>query len=57
MDTVSNGGERISLEQRRIISQRYKRVTHAINVEFCVNDSETAHSRYVGSYARGTYKY
>ena len=49
MDTVSKGGERISVEQRRLISQRYKRVTHAINTEFWGIDSETADSHYVGS--------
>lgn len=54
MDTVLKFGERISQEQRSLISQRYKRVTRAVNTEFWDLDSETAHSRYVGSYGRGT---
>lgn len=54
MDTVKQSGERISLDQRSLISLRYKRITHAINAEFWGIDSETEHSRYVGSYGRGT---
>ena len=54
MDTVEHYGERISKEQRDTISLRYKRITKAINSEFWNSDSETAHSRYVGSYGRGT---
>ena len=54
MDTVEHYGERISQEQRDTISLRYKRITKAINSEFWNSDSETAHSRYVGSYGRGT---
>lgn len=54
MDTVSRSGERISQEQRSLISDRYKRITRAINNEFWGTSSETAHSRYVGSYGRGT---
>lgn len=54
MDTVSRSGERISQEQRLLISDRYKRITRAINNEFWGTSSETAHSRYVGSYGRGT---
>lgn len=54
MDTVKKSGERISLEQRQRVAQRYKRVTKAINSEFWNSESETAHSRYVGSYGRGT---
>lgn len=54
MDTVTQRGERISQEQRGLISQRYKRITHAINAEFWRIDSDTANSRYVGSYGRGT---
>lgn len=47
-------GERISAEQRSRVSQRYKRITYAINMEFWGSESETAHSLYVGSYGRGT---
>lgn len=54
MDVVTKGGERISLDQRILIAQRYKRVTHAINAEFWGVDSDTMHSLYVGSYGRGT---
>ena len=54
MDTVVQSGERISKDQRSLISKRYKRITHAINAEFWGIDSEIAHSRYVGSYGRGT---
>lgn len=54
MDTVSRSGERISQEQRSLISDRYNRITRAINTEFWGSTSETAHSRYVGSYGRGT---
>lgn len=54
MDTVGRNVEHISAEQRSLISQRYKRITHAVNAEFWRVDSDTAHSRYVGSYGRGT---
>lgn len=54
MDTVEHHGEKISKELRDTISLRYKRITKAINAEFWNTDSETAHSRYVGSYGRGT---
>lgn len=54
MDTVQRRGETISKEQRDTISMRYKRITKAINAEFWGIDSDTAHSRYVGSYGRGT---
>ena len=54
MDTVKQNGEIISKEQRDLVSQRYKRITKAVNVEFWNSDSEIAHSIYVGSYGRGT---
>ena len=54
MDTVQRHGEKIFKDQRDTITQRYKRITKAINSEFWEIDSETAHSRYVGSYGRGT---
>ena len=54
MDTVQRHGEKISKDQRDTITQRYKRITKAVNSEFWGIDSETAHSRYVGSYGRGT---
>ena len=54
MNTVRKRGEIISLEQRLLVSQRYKRITRAANSEFWGSDSETTHSLYVGSYGRGT---
>ena len=54
MDTVEHHGEKISKELRDTITLRYKRITKAINSEFWGSDSDTAHSRYVGSYGRGT---
>ncbi len=54
MDTVEKKGEIISLDQRSLVSQRYKRITRAVNLEFRSSASETAHSLYVGSYGRGT---
>lgn len=54
MDTVRKRGEIISIEQRSLVSQRYRRITRAVNSEFWGSTSETAHSLYVGSYGRGT---
>ena len=54
MDTVKKRGEIISADQRLLVSQRYKRITRAVNSEFWNSDSETTHSLYVGSYGRGT---
>ena len=44
----------IDSETRSLISKRYKTITKAINGDFWSSDSETNHSRYVGSYGRGT---
>lgn len=44
----------IDSETRTLISNRYKRITKAINQTFWNSSSETAHSFYVGSYGRGT---
>ena len=54
MDLVTKRGEIISFDQRKTISDRYKRITKAINREFWNTDSDIAHSFYVGSYGRGT---
>jgi predicted nucleotidyltransferase len=54
MDRVRPDNHPIPLETRSLISQRYKRMTKAVNGEFWDSSSETAHSRYVGSYGRGT---
>ena len=45
---------KIDQEWRSTISCRYKAVTKAFNSMFWESNSETAHSRYVGSYGRGT---
>ena len=44
----------IDSETRCLISTRYKTITKAINGDFWNSNSETNHSRYVGSYGRGT---
>lgn len=54
MDCVKRNCEIITRDQRDAISERYKRVTRAVNRAFWNSYSETAHSRYVGSYGRGT---
>lgn len=51
---VSQGNHQIDQSTRTLISKRYKRITKAINSEFWNSTSETMHSRYVGSYGRGT---
>lgn len=45
---------KISTEIRSDISSRYKKITQRLNKDFWNNDSTTLHSRYVGSYGRGT---
>lgn len=54
MDCVIKNSEVITREQRATISERYRRVTRVVNRAFWDSESETAHSRYVGSYGRGT---
>lgn len=51
---VSQGNHSIAQETRSLISKRYKTITKAVNVSFWGSSSETLHSRYVGSYGRGT---
>ena len=51
---VKSHNHQIDQETRLLISKRYQRITKAINSEFWNSNSETAHSRYVGSYGRGT---
>lgn len=51
---VRKGNHPIDLDTRNSISKRYKTITKAVNGDFWDSDSETAHSRYVGSYGRGT---
>ena len=51
---VNEDNHPIDKDLRVLISKRYKRITRAVNYEFWNSDSETLHSRYVGSYGRGT---
>lgn len=51
---VKRNNPPIDKDTRCLISTRYKRITKAINIEFWNTNSEIAHSRYVGSYGRGT---
>lgn len=51
---VTKNNHPIDLDTRSLVSARYKRITKAVNKEFWNSTSETAHSRYVGSYGRGT---
>ena len=44
----------IDSDTRSLISNRYKRITRAVNRTFWSSESDTAHSFYVGSYGRGT---
>ena len=54
MDCVIKDNEIISQDQHATISERYKRVTKAINRTFWNSENEIANSCYVGSYGRGT---
>ncbi len=51
---VERDNHPIDINTRHLISNRYKRITKAVNIEFWNSTSETTHSRYVGSYGRGT---
>jgi hypothetical protein len=44
----------IAVRDRDSISQRYQQLTRRLNIEFWSTESYTAHSRYLGSYGRGT---
>lgn len=52
--TIKKQNHEINQEVRSLITQRYKNITRAINRVFWYSESETANSRYVGSYGRGT---
>ncbi len=57
MGTTSNFSALCSnlyVDNQAIISDRYKRITRRLNLDFWGMDSEIAHSRYVGSYGRDT---
>lgn len=51
---VTQDNHPIDMDTRTLISKRYKTITKAVNGDFWNSDSDTAHSRYVGSYGRGT---
>ena len=51
---VGKCGELIPKDMRSTISNRYHKITKAINQEFWNSSSDTLHSFYVGSYGRGT---
>ncbi|MEK0306941.1 SMODS domain-containing nucleotidyltransferase [Bifidobacterium favimelis] len=52
--TVTKSNHSIDKNTRKVISDRYKVVTKAVNTEFYDSSSDTMHSLYVGSYGRGT---
>lgn len=52
--SITKNNNAIPLDIRQLISQRYKRITKAVNQAFWESDSDTKHSLYVGSYGRGT---
>lgn len=54
MIKVTQNNHPIEQDTRSLISTRYKTITKAINRDFWNSYSDTAHSRYVGSYGRGT---
>ena len=54
MSSYVNKDHKIPEETRTLISKRYKVITKAINMEFWDSESDSLHSRYVGSYGRGT---
>lgn len=51
---ITRNNDPINEETRSLISQRYKKITRAVNSEFWNINSENEHTRYVGSYGRGT---
>lgn len=54
MSSYVNKNHKIPEDTRTLISKRYKAITKAINKEFWNSESDSSHSRYVGSYGRGT---
>ena len=48
------GNLAIPADKRSSISNRYKRITKRLNIDFRNSSSETLYSSYVGSYGRGT---
>lgn len=54
INIVTQNNHPIDMEMRSLISTRYRTITKAVNGDFWNSNSETNHSRYVGSYGRGT---
>ena len=53
-NNIEKDNHPIAIETRSLISNRYKRITKAINKEFWNSSNDYEHCRYVGSYGRGT---
>ncbi|WP_248000506.1 SMODS domain-containing nucleotidyltransferase [Lactiplantibacillus plantarum] len=51
---VSAYGDVISRESRKKISERYHKITQAVNISFWHTNNDNIHSLYVGSYGRNT---
>lgn len=51
---VTRNNHPIDKDTRSLISTRYKTITKAVNGDFWGSNSDTLHSRYVGSYGRGS---
>ncbi len=51
---VTKNNHPMDVDTISLISKRYKTITKAVNEDFWNSSSETSHSRYVGSYGRGT---
>ena len=53
-DWFSTFCSNIQVQNRSVISTRYKNITRRLNTDFWDTTSETSHSLYVGSYGRNT---
>ena len=53
-DWFSTFFSNIQVQNRSVISTRYKNITRRLNTDFWNTTSETSHSLYVGSYGRNT---
>ena len=53
-DWFSTFCSNIQVQNRNVISTRYKNITRRLNTDFWNTTSETSHSLYVGSYGRNT---
>lgn len=54
INIVTKDNHPIDKDTRSLISTRYKTITKAVNSDFWNSNSDILHSRYVGSYGRGT---